>query len=42
MPAVLEQARRRGIEVTVLRTDQAIRLLRGADSQTNAALHTTC
>jgi len=42
MPAVFEEARGRGIEVTALRTDQAIRLLRGADSQTNAVLHITC
>jgi len=42
MPAVFEEARRRGIEVTALRTDQAIRLLRGTDSQTNAVLHITC
>jgi hypothetical protein len=42
MPEVLEEARRRGIEVMALRTDQAIQLLRGADSETNAVLHITC
>lgn len=42
MPAVLEEAERRGIEVTVLRTEKAIRLLRHAAPETNAVLHITC
>ena len=42
MPAVLEEARRRGIEVIVVRTQKAVELLRGADRKTNAVLHITC
>jgi hypothetical protein len=42
MPAVLKEARRRGIDVMALRTDRAIQLLRGADNQTNAVIHVTC
>lgn len=42
MPAVLEEAERRGIEVTVVRTEKAIQLLREARSDTNAVLHITC
>ena len=42
MPAVLEEAERRGIEVTVERTDRAIKLLRDAGPDTNAVLHITC
>ncbi len=42
MPAVLEEARRRGIEVIVVRTQKAVELLRDADRKTNAVLHITC
>lgn len=42
MPAVLEEAERRGIEVTMVRTEKAIQLLRDADRDTNAVLHITC
>lgn len=42
MPAVLEEAERRGVEVTVLRTEKAIELLRDARRDTNAVLHITC
>jgi len=42
MPAVLEEASRRGIEVIAMRTDKAVELLRDADSKTNAVLHITC
>jgi hypothetical protein len=42
MPAVLAEARRRGVEVVAVRTDKAIEMLRDADSKTNAVLHITC
>jgi hypothetical protein len=42
MPAVLEEAGRRGVEVTVARTEKAIELLRDAGPDTNAVLHITC
>jgi hypothetical protein len=42
MPEVLEEAERRGVEVTVVRTEKAIRLLRDAGNETNAVLHITC
>ena len=42
MPEVLEEAERRGVEVTVVRTEKAIRLLRDAGPDTNAVLHITC
>ena len=42
MPAVLEEAERRGVEVVVVRTDEAIKLLRGSGPDTNAVLHITC
>ena len=42
MPAVLEEAERRGVEVTAVRTSKAIELLRGARRDTNAVLHITC
>jgi hypothetical protein len=42
MPAVLEEARRRGVEVVAVRTEKAIELLRDADAKTNAVLHITC
>jgi hypothetical protein len=42
MPAVLEEGERRGVEVVVMRTDQAIKLLRDAGPDTNAVLHITC
>ena len=42
MPAVLEEAKRRGVKVTALRTEKAIELLRKAGRDTNAVLHITC
>lgn len=42
MPAVLEEAERRGVEVTALRTPKAIEVLRNAGVDTNAILHITC
>ena len=42
MPAVVEEAKRRGVELTALRTEKAIALLRDADRATNAVLHITC
>lgn len=42
MPEVLEEAERRGVAVTVVRTEKAIRLLRDAGRDTNAVLHITC
>lgn len=42
MPAVLEEARRRGVKVTAVPTPRAIELLCGADNKTNAVLHITC
>lgn len=42
MPAVLEEAQRRGVEVEAVRTEKAIELLRKAGPDTNAVLHITC
>jgi hypothetical protein len=42
MPAVLEEARRRGVELTAVKTPEAIKLLRKAGTDTNAVLHITC
>lgn len=42
MPSVIDEAKRRGVEVTAVRTEQAIQLLRDADRDTNAVLHITC
>lgn len=42
MPEVLEEADRRGVKVTVVRTEKAIDLLRDAGKDTNAVLHITC
>ena len=42
MPAVLEEARRRGVEVTAVKTAKAVELLRDAGDDTNAVLHITC
>jgi hypothetical protein len=42
MPAVFEEAARRGVEVTAVPTRQAIELLRRANGETNAVLHITC
>lgn len=42
MPAVLEEAKRRGVEVTAVKTNRAIELLRNAGVDTNAILHITC
>jgi hypothetical protein len=42
MPEVVEEAKRRGVELTAVRTDKAIALLRVAGPDTNAVLHITC
>ena len=42
MPAVIDEAKRRGVELTAVRTEQAIQLLRAAGRKTNAVLHITC
>ena len=42
MPAVLEEAKRRGVDVTVARTEKAIAILRDSGRDTNAVLHITC
>jgi len=42
MPEVLDEARRRGVAVTVVKTEKAIDLLRHGDAKTNAILHVTC
>ena len=42
MPSVLDEATRRGVEVTVVRTEKAIQLLRDGNPDTNAVLHITC
>ena len=42
MPAVLEEAERRGVKVAAVRTNKAIDLLRNAGRDTNAVLHITC
>lgn len=42
LPTVIEEAQRRGVEVTVVKTAKAIDLLRHAHAQTNAILHVTC
>jgi hypothetical protein len=42
MPAVLDEAVRRGVKVAAVRTDKAIELLRNAGRGTNAVLHITC
>jgi hypothetical protein len=42
MPDVLDEAERRGVRVTAVRTEEAIELLASASSSTNAVLHITC
>src|SRR5438034_2065931 len=42
MPAVYEEAKRRGVEVVAVPTAEAIRLLARSDPSTNAVLHITC
>jgi hypothetical protein len=42
LDAVPEEARRRGVELVVVPTVEAIELLRSADEGTNAILHVTC
>ena len=42
MPEVVDEARRRGVELTAVRTKEAIALLHGAGRETNAVLHITC
>jgi hypothetical protein len=39
---VLEEARRRGVEITAVKTEKAIELLRSSATGTNAILHITC
>ena len=42
MPEVLDEAERRGVKVTAVRTEEAIELLARAGGLTNAVLHITC
>jgi hypothetical protein len=42
MPAVFEEAKRRGVEVVAVPTAEAVQLLGRADASTNAVLHITC
>jgi hypothetical protein len=42
MPEVLEEGRRRGVEVVVCPTPEAVRLLQEGSAETNAILHVTC
>ena len=42
MPEVIDEARRRGVELTAVVTEEAIELLRDAGRGTNAVLHITC
>src|SRR5437879_9378027 len=42
MPQVLEEAKRRGVEVAAVKTMKAIELLQSAGVDTNAVLHITC
>jgi len=42
MPELLDEAERRGVKVTAVRTEQAIELLASASGSTNAVLHITC
>lgn len=42
MPGVLEEAKRRGVELVALPTAKAIEVLRRGDTDTNAVLHITC
>jgi hypothetical protein len=42
MADVEREARRRGVELIVLRTDDAIAVLAGAGGSANAVLHVTC
>jgi hypothetical protein len=42
MDEVIEEARRRGIELIVCLTPEAVKLLEANSAQTNAILHLTC
>jgi hypothetical protein len=42
LPEVTEEAARRGVELVVVPTVEAIELMRDADPGTNAILHVTC
>jgi hypothetical protein len=42
MPEVFEEGRRRGVEVVVCPTPEAVRLLQEGPAETNAILHVTC
>ena len=42
LPEVTEEAARRGVELVIVPTVDAIELLRQADAGTNAILHVTC
>ncbi len=42
MPAVKVEAKRRGIELLILPTEQAIQALKQNPEETNAVLHVTC
>lgn len=42
MQEVLDEAKRRGVEITTVKTEKAVELLRGASPDTNAVLHIAC
>jgi len=42
MEEVIAEARRRGVELVIRRTPEAVRLLEDNPAQTNAILHLTC
>jgi hypothetical protein len=42
MDEIVEEARRRGVELLILPTGEALDELQGADAETNAILHLTC
>jgi hypothetical protein len=42
MDEVMDEAKRRGVEVVTLPTEQAIDILRNDPKKTNAVLHVTC
>jgi len=42
MDEIVEEARRRGVQLLILPTGEALDELQGADAETNAILHLTC
>jgi len=42
MEEVIQEARRRGVKLTIVPTDEAVRLLRRRPNGTNAILHLSC